>query len=600
MIDLHRIHEAAAAAVPNPPEKSIVEWARKNVRLIGSARSESFDPQITPWIKEPLERINDGVTRKITFVKPVQSGGSAAGEIAICYWISNAANGDCHYNWEDNEKAADRWDKRFERILKASSPVAARWPVDRSKSKKCLVNFAHMNLTMQGVFTEENLDSDSVRFEVNEEIHNWEPGRLEKAYNRTTAYWNSVVFNISNAGTKGDQLDQAFRSGSMQYWEVKCPKCGSWHAMRTEAKKDERGGLRYDAEGCRNEDGTYNYPKLIPTVRYEFPCCDHDMRDVTADRRALSLGGRYSEPANLNAPVSDRSYTFEAVAVDYIPWWHLIKQKHDALRALRRGDPEPFRRYKQERECKVWDPEDRPLSGKVVLVSGARKDRDGLTDRVLRPMTVDKQAGSAARGEVPHYWVVIRDYRADGSSMLVYEGRVGLDADLEVLREKYEVEPRFVLVDSGFAATSVYQLCARYGYNALKGEDRDHYLHEDEAGDEKVRRIYSPIQMIDAFEGDAKGRAGQNFIPLILYSKQGIRDRLEWLRGAGEIPWEVPEDVSQDYKEHMESEELRDFVDRDGATRQRWSQVRKRNDLFVCECYQVLCAEMAGLIGVGL
>ena len=27
------------------------------------------------------------------------------------------------------------------------------------------------------------------------------------------------------------------------------------------------------------------------------------------------------------------------------------------------------------------------------------------------------------------------------------------------------------------------------------------------------------------------------------------------------------------------------------------SQVQKRNDLFVCECYLILLAEMAGLIG---
>ena len=67
-------------AIPPEPEPSVVEWARRNVRLIGSARSEAYDPDVTPWTKAVIEAADDGLSRVITFVKPVQSGGSAAGE----------------------------------------------------------------------------------------------------------------------------------------------------------------------------------------------------------------------------------------------------------------------------------------------------------------------------------------------------------------------------------------------------------------------------------------------------------------------------------------------------------------------------------------
>ena len=40
--------------------------------------------------------------------------------------------------------------------------------------------------------------------------------------------------------------------------------------------------------------------------------------------------------------MSERSYTLEAVAIDYIPWLDLIKEKHRALRALKYGDPKPW------------------------------------------------------------------------------------------------------------------------------------------------------------------------------------------------------------------------------------------------------------------
>ncbi len=79
-----------------------------------------------------------------------------------------------------------------------------------------------------------------------------------------------------------------------------------------------------------------------------------------------------------------------------------------------------------------------------------------------------------------------------------------------------------------------------------------------------------------------------------------IRDRLAWGQAPQAINWEVPADVSEDYKRHMEAEEQQEF--RHAKTNEvfhLWVQVTKRNDLFVCECYLALLAEIAGLIGAG-
>ena len=601
--ELRWVASMFSRAIPETQTATVSEWARANVRLPGSARTERFDPDVTPWTREVIDRCADGVTRTLTFVKPIQSGGSAAGEVALCYFIANSTGGDIQYNWEDDEKSAERWDKRIKRILLACPSVVRRWPSDRHEAKRGMVMFPHCNLTVQGVHSESNLDSDSIRYQINEEIHNWEPGRLVKAYGRTTAFWNSFILNVSNAGQDGDQLHQAFTNGTQQHWEVKCPGCGKFHAMRTRAEKDQPGGLKYDSEGCKLQDGEYDYNKLAPTIRYEFPCCGRVVRDNPQERRQLSISGRYSEPRNPAAHVANRSYTYEAVSVDYIPWLLLIQEKHRALRALRYGDPEPWRRYLTERECRFWSPDERPLVGRLTVSEKLRKDREGLKDRALRAMTVDKQAGSAVRGETPHYWAVIRDWTDRGDSLLVWEGKVGTDEDLELLREKYGVEPRFVVVDSGDMTQEVYRLCARFGYNALKGEERGFYVHLIEMGGRtaKVRRIFSPIHMVDPHEGDHGGRAGMQQVPLILYSKQEIRNRLAMIRSSSALKWEVPGDVSDEYKRHMESEEQQEFKDYRTAQRQfKWVQVAKRNDLFVCECYQVLVATMAEVIGTNL
>src|SRR5436190_13620538 len=91
-------------AVPRPAPKSIVKWAEREVKLVGSARSESYRASITPWTIDPIECGNNG-TRRMTFVKPVQSGGSAVGEIVIEFWLSHWVSGDLQYNWPTDVQA---------------------------------------------------------------------------------------------------------------------------------------------------------------------------------------------------------------------------------------------------------------------------------------------------------------------------------------------------------------------------------------------------------------------------------------------------------------------------------------------------------------
>lgn len=598
---LQEFHDAIPAAV----DSSTVDWARRHVRLIGSARSETFDPEISPWTREPIDRCDDGVTRIVTFVKPVQSGGSTVGEIALCRWLSVHNGGDVQYNWEDDEKAVERWDKRVEKILKACKPVMARWPSDRHKANKGLVIFAHCNLTVQGVFTESNVSSDSIRFQLNEELHNWEPGRLAQAKNRTTAFWNSVTANISNAGDEGDQLHQEFAAGTQQHWEVKCPGCGKFHRMRTrwEDKRPELGGLRYDSAGCKRADGSYDYNKLGPTVRFQIPC-GYQVRDDPVARRALSLSGRYSEP-DPGAPLAHRSYTLEAVAVDYIPWVQLIREKHAALHALKHGDPELWKTYLKERECRFWNPEDRPLMGRIVLSGALKKNRDGLANRFGRLFALDRQQGKLSAGELPHWWLLIRDVMPNGDSQLVYEGKRVTDEDVIGTLREHGCVMRFGVADSGHDTTHVYQFCLRYGIHAIKGSG-EQFFHHQNPGGTPSRRIFSPERplhaMINAPPTREYVQTGQGMVPhpdeplFWFYSKAGIRDRLAWLRGARK--WEVPGDVSEAYQSSMESEELQEL--RSGKTKQVewvWVQLKKRNDLFVCECYIAMLMEMMGLIG---
>jgi hypothetical protein len=77
---------------------------------------------------------------------------------------------------------------------------------------------------------------------------------------------------------------------------------------------------------------------------------------------------------------------------------------------------------------------------------------------------------------------------------------------------------------------------------------------------------------------------GELHLPLVLYAKDGIRNRLQSLRESANWAWEIPEDVSEDFIKHYAAEES--FYTDQGQKQHR--QKRARNDLYVCDCYQAL------------
>lgn len=594
-----------------PGEKpDIIPWAEANVEFPTSVLSKRFDPTLNPWIVEPIQRAVDLRTRIVTFMKPIQSGGSVAGEIVLLYWIC-FWRGFLQYNWKDNDRSLARWRSRIEGILRACPPVAALIQ-NAFRYMPCEVDFGNgVLLRVQGSFVSHNLDSDSVPMQLNEEIHSWEDGHLDKARGRCAAVWNYKQFNISNAGDKDDQLDKAYKRGTMQQWMVKCPGCSNYHSMRTrwEDRKPELGGLRYDAEAARLPGlMQYDYNIIRPTIRYQMPCGYTIHNEDLVKRRELSKSGHYSEPTNKGAELIYRSYTYESVIVDYMDWMDIIIQKHDALRARKCGDPEPFKIYKRERECIPYDPDDVPLVNVVTTNDMIVKSRVGLASPKFRFFSLDRQEGVRENNEFPHWWLLIRDFKIDENgmhSLLVYEGKVETDEQAIAIIDEHQCKRWMGVADSGDDTTHVYLFCLRYGIHAIKGGKEQFYSHS-EGG---ARRVFSPERPLHKMIGRApkypyvtvniNGTATQMPDPrepmFWLYSRNGIRERLHWLRNNTD--YQTPRDVSEDYRKHQDSEQREERISpTDGTISFVWNQLKKRNDQFVNEAYIAMQVDQAGII----
>lgn len=609
------LREYWETAFPVERVDNISEWARQHVKFPKSELSRDFDPDLTPWLIEPMNGFDLPERRRTTFIKPVQGGGSRVGKILICFIISTTDDGDIQYNWPSGEKADEMWKVEDERIWLACDSMMQKVPERGRHTGKWgigMIQFPRRTFVQQGVNSPRNVASLSVKYQINEEIHierdGWTDGRLEQAIARTTAIWNHRIFNISNAGKKHGELHQAYLDGFQKEWEVKCPGCKQFHVMRTrwEDKRPELGGLRYDSEGCRRDDGSYDYNRLAPTIRYQMPCGFEVKEGDISTRKKLNKFGRYSEPRNPGAAIHLASYRLEAVSIDHISWIDLIMQKHKALKTRRYGDSGPWLRYLKERECIFADEDEFPAL-RALELSDRTKDREGIKDRDIRFAAADYQHGQMSKNELPHYWACIVDLKKLDNGrlhvLIVFEGKIDTDGELVDLFHRHQVMPRHVCIDSGHNASHIYQLCLNHGYHAIKGERREFFGHVVKTPDgeyEKTQRIFSEVQPLHRMIGQPKSRGNIRDEPRFWrYSKFGIADRYAWLSsgGNGLIDFEVPSDVSDDFLAHHNSWEVQELkVGKE--TRRIWVQLHKRDHLLIVMRYISMLIEMAGYIGL--
>lgn len=627
--DEARYYAALAAAIPKP-FPPIIEWAEANVELNG-AKGKMFSIAETPWTRLPIELCFQPHIRKVTFVKPTRTGGSAAGHVVLCGW-ARTVMGQIQYNWPTDTKFEDMWDKELENIftrtLKCRDKII----------KKGLINFGNCVLGVQGVFGESALDSDTIPYQVNEEIHAWNHGMLDKAFGRGDACDFPIRLNISNAGIEGDQLHTAYKDGTMRQWEVACPGCGNinfeanrvYHTMRV--KWDERhpefGGLWYDRDQAKRKDGTYDYNIVHRTIRYKMPCGYEVPNDITA-RRTLSDTGRYSAPYNTGALPGEESMTYQAVTSHTMDWVNIIKRRNNALRARRTGDEDSYKKYVQEVECEFYSPEKIPYTSHVITTKDAVKNRTGLPDEAAKAFAFDWQQGFKHLGELTHYWGVIESVRQDCSSQVLWAGRVDDETELIAILKDHGITEELGLADGFIDASKntkhILSFCYRTGINAVQGNasGKGQWKHSD-----GTYRYYSPKKFIyrelnmppkyDLVLGrNPDGSRTMQEDPdepyIIMYNKAGLLKNHFFIREMksrvlAEDPHATPDqyieriipaDIGEDYLNHHEAWE-RDHTatgPKKMGEVEGFKKVRRADHLMSCTTYIDLGKDICGWLG---
>ncbi len=574
-----------------PPEKDTPwRWGERNVSDIPySPIPGRFRSANSPHIREPMEAMADPSVKEVAILAPIQSTKSLGAEIFSCYLIPNMP-GPTLWLCETDDDAKDHSESRLQPLYEKCAPVKALFPADKNKRRNATIHFTNgMTLWILGAHNIKNLQRRSIRWVIGDEVWNWPQGHMAEAEARTTAFgWLGKCIWLSQAGVEDDEWDQKFKSTDQRELTFECPECGERQAY-------EWNQVEWD-KTCKDEEGNYNFEVLRESTRYKCKACETLIEDTPVNRRKMGESGKFIT-TNPNAAKELVGFHWNGIAT--MKWGRMAELYIRAKLSAKKGDLNPLVQFYQKRLARPWDENaedfgiDVPteayelskfwekegyLNAKGQVVEGGDE-----TARVpLRFLTVDCQTD--------HFWLTVRSWAPNGQSRLVWYERVLTWEDVEETQVKYSVHPQMVFVDAGHNPYEVYKQCGKRGWTALRGDQREGFIHTRTTKDgrrEKTRRFYSMAQ--DQMAGGVKCR-------MFYFSANRMRDILQSLRRiklGDELIWQVPDDADKSYRRQLESER---------RTKKRgkwiWEQIGRRpNHYFDCEVMSVCAAVMLKIVG---
>lgn len=563
-------------------KRTVAEWAAEHVSIPNSARSSKFDPAASPWLAEPLEFFADNTVREQVLILPTGAGKTTLFDVAIPYIIAEAP-GSILLSMQTDPDAKEHMEDRLLPILKACEPIAPMLAsVDRHAKRKDAVLLPHMSLFVGGA-NKANFQRKSVRYVFLDEAWLIKHGLIEEARARTHSRWNARTIIVSQGGDqlvalqnerRDSELHAAWLRSDRREFSMVCPTC-------SEVSKWDWKNLKYEI--AHREDGTVDELAVAQSAQYECPACSTRYEDRPEVRRELSMSSRYvvTNPAGMPG---HHGWHAPAMALFHERWGDLVLGWTRAQRSLSHGDSEPLKIFVTKRLAEFWREEE---TAPEVVLGGAGYSKADFANgelwegETLRCMTIDRQRD--------HRWVLVRAWKPDGASRLIWEGKLHTSEDIEVLRSRLNVRKDFTFEDAQYETGQVYDECARYGWVALHGSQEDGFMHLP-PNKPAVKKFYSPLKRAQSPNG---GRALYLF-----WSNEKVKDILANLRAGKGAPWETPDDVSTDYVHQIASEVKKEVVNKvTKGIGQRWVRIRKDNHLWDCEAMATVVALIKGLVG---
>jgi hypothetical protein len=565
-----------------PDRRPITEWAREHVKLGGGyARQGSFDVSTCRHLEAPLLAVQDESVREVTCRAAIQTMKTLLVEVSSLWAIANEP-GPIMWTQQDDDSAKEHVKGRYRGLMRACEPVSRLLPRAKHDANTLEIYFGDFYLLVNGANLN-NLQSKSIRWKFNSECWLWKQGLLTHARRRVSAFARdgiSKIVNESQGSFSGDDFDQLWDAGTRQQWSVPCAGCGAveplvfFARMRSDEKRMAGVVWSQDAE---QSAGKWDEARVRESVRWVCPTCGHEHANTGAQRAKWNKAGVYSAP-RAGADLRHRSFEWNALLAEDMG--QLAVEFLTACEHKKRGVLQPLKDFYMQRLALSWREESldsakveaMPLSAYTLAEVAQSAPVARIENEAARFLTVDRQRD--------HFFAVVRAWRTDGTSRLLWRGKLLTPDQIEDVRARFYVEAQLVFQDAQYSTAHVYEDCVRYGWTALHGSGDDGFTKTLRTG-KKVTRYYSGIRETQVPGGVAR---------YMFWASDPVKDMLSALSTAHSYQWEVPADVGEDYVRQMRGEVKRERVNKTtGRSEWRWTKVGP-NHFWDCEAMQVAAA----------
>jgi hypothetical protein len=540
---VHRLSDNWSRSIGPRDRRSTHEWARDNVILVPPlTKTGPFDSSISRHLEGPLCALDDDHCREVNVLAPVRGGKTLIADVYLCSVIGRTP-GATRWVFQDDKAAKDQAELRTWPIIEANEWLDKMLPGDRHKARNQEIIFPGMPLHISGPSLG-SLQSRGYQFIIADEAWLYKDGRMEELRGRLGDYvkmGTDKLLVLSQGGEMGSEWDNQCSRGVLHDWEFQCLSCGKYLlANRWTLKRADgsRWGLSWDKHKLDN--GLWDIPKVLPSVRFECEHCGHPHMDGTRTKTEWNRTGRYRVELTDKNP---KRRTFHWTSIIDFPWEELVDMYLQAVNAWRLGNPTQLIQFFQKRTAEMKS-ENSLIEEMSFAVRSTYEIDSKWPDEVVRIMTVDRQDEDV-------YWWTIRAWAKDGRSRRLGFGKAFSPAELETVRDKNQVEAQHVLIDSGYRPKGdhgVYSICIRYGWIPVKGHaqvngEEKLFFHQTKRG--RVMRSYSEPILCDPEIGT--GQQGQRAVERIDFSAPTYSDRVQNLIDLG--LWEEPQAAQGDLTE---------------------------------------------------
>lgn len=567
-----RLFMRVASKVLKPQEMLLVsDWAERHRILDDSSNlAGRWSNDVTPYLVEIMNTLNDDYIRQVYFCKASQIGGTAALINMLCYIImQQPAPTMIVYPSDDLAKdVSNDFLKPAFRLIPEIKQIFLE-----NASKELKLKFKPMLLYLRGAGSPAKLASKPIKYLFFDEIDKMggaskkEASPYNLALERTKTFRpQEKVFACSTPTLKTNYIwDLHDNADEVRHYFVPCPHCGEYIELKFKQ-------IIFDKDEAKSMSA-YERAQTAVYVCQECGC------EITDSQKPKMLRGgewRAVKKRGIGKPKTV-GFWINSLYSMFLKWADIVEE---FLKS--KDDPDKLQNFVNSWLGEAW--EDTKLKTSEDLVMERQTD---LPEFVV-PAWAKMLTGGVDVQETSLYYT-IRAFGDYTTSQNVTHGQVLSFADIErVMNLEYKTEDgrsmtvELALIDSGYQADATYDFCI----------DNGDWATPVKGASNPMRDRYK-ISKIDKRDSKAYG------MQLVIVDggqfKDSIAARMQRENGTGS--WMVYKDCDEEYAKQVTSEHKVSTKAGNGKKVLKWEPKYSHadNHYLDCEVYALAAAEIRGV-----